>query len=152
MATAPQRISGKRVIGGNIVKTYTQQVSFNLGDVAATADFILPGFEKNITVLAVKVGTGTTVTADDTNYWTISVQDKGAAGTGTDEVMDTTSDANTTKATGGQGLTANVFASFAVNSANADITAGYALKLTLTKVASATTLDGANVIVQYRER
>lgn len=152
MPTAPQRLDGKRYDASNTVKSYTQQVALNLGDVSATADFILPGFEKNVTVSAVKIGAGTAVTANDTNYWTISLQNKGAAGTGTTELMDTTSDANTTKATGGSGLTANVFASFGVNSSNTDVDAGHALKLTLTKAASATDLDGLCVIVQYAER
>lgn len=128
----------------------SEELNIHLGDVAATTDFIVFEAPKSGSVIDIKIGVGTTVTANDTNYWTFSLVNLGAAGSGTDEIFLETSDADTTKATGGQTLTADTIADFAV-SATPTFAKDDVLKLTLTKAASATTLDGAYVKIRYRD-
>lgn len=148
------RQDGKRYINGNQIRGEgdPQQVQLNIGNLAATGDFIAWVPSKAVTISSISVTTGTTITANDTNYWSFSLQNKAAAGSGTTEILSTTSDANTTKATGGSTLTANVDTTFAVNSSNANVAASEALKLTVTKAASATDFDGALVTIKYYER
>lgn len=87
------------------------------------------------------INVGTTITANDTDYWTFDAQYKGAAGTGTTAMLAAT-DANTTKATGGSGLTSNVTRSFTLHgtSANLVVVKNELIIVTATKAASAANL------------
>lgn len=89
-------------------------------------------------VTSLNVAVQTSITADDTNYWTVTAVNKGANGAGSAAIL-ATSDANTTKATGGAGLTAFLDRSFTLTSTVADktVVAGQIIAITLTKTASA---------------
>lgn len=81
------------------------------------------------------------LTADDTNYVTFAIANKLASGSGSTAMLAAT-DANTTKATGGTGITAVVGRSLTVNgtAANLRVAAGDVLAVTSTATG---TLDNA---------
>jgi hypothetical protein len=99
------------------------------------------------TIAAAGLIAGTTVAANDTNYWTFGIVNKGAAGAGSTVVVDGTAAANSTKATGGSAVTADVGRSFTLTGTSADlvVAAGDVLVLTITKTASASDLTDATV-------
>lgn len=105
--------------------------------------------DKDITITSFKLAVRTSVTADDTNYWEINLINEADDGSGTDDLIDNTSDVNTTKATGGSGLTADVLRDFALASANVNLTAGDVLRLNLTKTASGADLVGVFIEIGY---
>lgn len=71
-------------------------------------------------VTAVKLNSLSGLATSDTNYITPTVTNLGAAGSGTAALL-AVSDANTTKATGGSALTANVLRSWALTATAADL-------------------------------
>lgn len=71
-------------------------------------------------VTAVKLLSLSGLAAHDSNYITPTVTNLGAAGSGTAALL-AASDANTTKATGGSALTANVVRSWTLSSTAADL-------------------------------
>lgn len=92
-------------------------------------------------VTAVKLLSLSGLAAHDSNYITPTVTNLGAAGSGTTALL-TASDANTTKATGGSALTANVVRSWTLTSTAADlnVTEGDVLRIRATATG---TLAGA---------
>lgn len=92
-------------------------------------------------VTAAKLNSLSGLAAHDTNYLTFEITNLGAAASGTAALLAAT-DANTTKATGGSLLTANVVRSLTLSSTAADllVTEGDVLRLRAT---SAATLGGA---------
>ena len=92
-------------------------------------------------VTAAKLNSLSGLAAHDTNYLTFAITNLGAAASGTAALLAAT-DANTTKATGGSLLTANVVRSLTLSSTAADllVTEGDVLRLRAT---SAATLGGA---------
>lgn len=138
---------GSGLIAGQQLSTAaaTKELHVNLGAISATASFAIvlpqvPGTIGRITFVG-----QTSVAASDTDYWTFGVVNKGTAGSGTAVVVDNTSAANSTKATGGTALTANVPRSLTLTGVGADLihAAGDVLLLTVTKAGSATTISGA---------
>lgn len=114
----------------------------SLADLSATTalNIVVPAGATK--VKSVKIGVKTAITANDTNYWTFSLLNKGAAGNGTTAILGAV-DANTTKATGGSGLTAYVARTLTLTVTAADllVTAGHILEFAATKTAS-----GANLV------
>lgn len=92
-------------------------------------------------VTAVKLLSLGGLATSDTNYITPTVVNLGAAGSGTAALL-AVSDANTTKATGGSALTANVVRSWTLSSTAADlnVTEGDVLRIRATATG---TLAGA---------
>lgn len=92
-------------------------------------------------LIGVQLYVDTTVAANDATYWTASMVNKGPTGAGATAML-AASDANTTKATGGSGLTNYVGRSLTLHGtlANLDVAAGDALLLTLTKTSTAADL------------
>ena len=92
-------------------------------------------------VTAVKLLSLSGLAAHDSNYITPTVTNLGAAGSGTAALL-AASDANTTKATGGSALTANVVRSWTLSSTAADlnVTEGDVLRIRATATG---TLAGA---------
>jgi hypothetical protein len=129
----------------------TKTIEISLGDVAATANFslICPGLAA--TVAAVRFVTKTAVTADDTNYWTFKLLNKGAAGSATTKIVDETVAANSTKATGGSGQTAYVkrVLTLSTTPADLDVAAADVLEFTLSKAASATTMQQCTLQIDF---
>jgi len=92
-----------------------------------------------------KLVTKNVIAANDTNYWTIALTDKGAAGAGTDTIA-----SKTTKAEGGA-----AFASYTawdigtLSSTHKVLAAGDVVTLTLTKTESAVALAEAAVMLEF---
>lgn len=121
----------------------TKTLYVPLGDVSATGTWPVSvpvaGNVKRVSLV-----NGATAAANDTNYWTLGVVNKGQAGAGTTKIVDNTVAANSSKATGGSAITANVDRAFTLAADPADdVAANDVLEVTLTKAASATALTKA---------
>jgi hypothetical protein len=92
-------------------------------------------------LVAAEIAVHTAITAHDTNFWTFALDNKGPAGTATVAMLAAT-DANTTKDTGGSGLSANLKRSLVLHGTAGQlaIVGGEVLKFTATKAASAADL------------
>lgn len=128
--------------------TYQQSKTTSAGAVSATTTKQMFRAVRSGTLKSVFVSTPTAITANDTDYWAFTVVNKGNAGSGTTDMILAT-DVNTTKATGGSGITASVPKSLTVHTtpANLNFSAGDLIVITMTKAASATTM--ADVIVDF---
>ena len=132
------------VISGNLLSTAgkTKTIFVPLGTFSATdfLDVIVPNCVGTLVKASILVTT--TVAVSDTDYWTFDLMNKGAADAGTTAMLAAT-DANTTKATGGSALTANIVRNLTLHgtSANLVVAAQDVLRLTATKAAS-----GANLV------
>jgi hypothetical protein len=95
-----------------------------------------------------RITTSNTAAASDVNYWTIAAQNKGAAGSGTTALLAAT-DANTSKATGGSGFTANQAREMALHgtAANLEVAGPHRVAITFTKTASAPDLENVSVAI-----
>lgn len=83
----------------------TKCVSIPLGTVSASGDLTIVTPAAAGKLIRASIALKTTVAADDTNYWTFGLVNKGAAGSGTTKMIDSTVAANSTKATGGSAIT-----------------------------------------------
>lgn len=124
----------------------TQKIIIPLGTVSATASHVLVQMPEAGTITAIKSAVITSITANDTNYWTEQVTNATQSKT-----LLAGSDANTTKATGGAGYTANTYRSFTLTATTADrvIAKNDVLNITLTKSASADNQVGKSLIIEY---
>lgn len=123
----------------------TKTLTLSLGDVSGTGAWNIRVPVAG-TVTRVSLLSGATAAANDTNYWTGGVVNKGAAGDGTAKVVDSTVAVNSTKATGGAAITASVERTFTLAAANT-VAANDVLEITITKAASATTLTKVSVSI-----
>lgn len=116
-----------------------------LGAVSATTSQVVFVAPTAGTLNAAKIVTKDAVTADDTNYWTFALTDLGAAGEGTDKIVEMT-----TKATGGTGLAAYVALSLGtLNATHKVLAAGDVVLFTATKAASAIALANAAIMLEF---
>lgn len=124
----------------------TQKLILPLGLVSATASHVLVQMPEAGTITAVKSAVITGITANDTNYWTEQLTNATQSKT-----LLAGSDANTTKATGGAGYTANTYRSFNLTATTADrvVAKNDVLTFTLTKSASADNQVGKSLIIEY---
>lgn len=90
----------------------------SIATTSTTDEYIIAA--KTGKVTAVKLLSLSGLAANDSNYITPTVTNLGAAAAGTAAIL-AASDANTTKATGGSALTANVVRSFTLSSTAADL-------------------------------
>ncbi len=111
----------------------------SIATTSTTDEYIIAA--KTGKVTAAKLNQLSGLAAHDSNYITPSIVNLGAAGSGTTELL-ATSNANTTKATGGAALTANVLRSWTLTSTAADlnVTEGDVLRVRYTATG---TLAGA---------
>lgn len=125
-----------QIIGGtNSSETFAQQIA--LGALSATAAFNLFA-PRTGNITGVIFASATTVAANDTNYWTFGLVNK----TQTLTPVDNTNNANSTKATGGSGVTAYTGRALTVAAAGQlGVNANDILELTITKVSAATTMN-----------
>jgi hypothetical protein len=142
-----------RLIKGEQLATAgkTKSITFRVGTLSATDATIalpLPNVAGTITRIAIEVTT--TVAANDTDYWTFGVLNKGTGGSGSTVVVDSTAAANSTKATGGSALTNFVQRDLTLTSTPADLVtaAKDSLLLTATKAASGANLVALTVLVE----
>jgi hypothetical protein len=114
----------------------------SLADLSATTAFNVVVPQGANTLKAARVSVKTAITANDTNYWTFALTNKGAAGDGSTAML-AASDANTTKSTGGSGITAYVARALTIHgtAGNLAVTPGHVLEFSATKAAS-----GANLV------
>lgn len=113
-----------------------------IGDVTATGTYRIHAPSVVCTLTALRISVKTTVAASDTNKYAFSAQNKGAAGTGTTDVLDTSA-ANSTAATGGSGLTAKVIRALTLHGtpANLVFAGGECLDVTFTLTGALTLAD-----------
>jgi hypothetical protein len=111
----------------------------SIATTSTTDEYIIAA--KTGKVTAIKLNSLSGLAAHDSNYITPTVVNLGAAGSGTAALL-AASDANTTKATGGSALTANVLRSWTLSSTVADlnVTEGDVIRLRATATG---TLAGA---------
>ena len=138
-------VDGAMLSAAAAVKT----IEIPLGTISATTAFTIIAPADAAKVAAVVLAVKTTVAANDTNYWTVGVVNKGPAGSGTTAVLATT-DANTTKATGGSALAGYVARTLSLHAteANRNTAANDVLEVTLTKTASAANLEQATLKIE----
>lgn len=122
----------------------TRPVIIPLGAVSATTSQIAFVAPCAGVINSVKLVTKDAVTADDTNYWTFTLTDKGT-GAGVGKIVE-----KTTKSTGGSALAAYVALSLGTPDATHKIMAiGDVVLFTATKTASATALAEAALLIEF---
>jgi hypothetical protein len=104
-----------------------------------------------MTLQAAYVGVKTSITANDTNYQTFSLTNKGQAGAGSTAML-AVSDANTTKATGGFSMTGYDIHELTLHgtAANLEVAANDVLAFASTKAASADNLVNPILILDFQ--
>jgi hypothetical protein len=128
----------------------TKELSQQLGTINATKTFPVIAPNHAATLSAFSLALLTTVNADDANYWTVTLTNKGAAGAGNTAML-AASDANTTKATGGSAITANVTRAFTLHGtgANLIVAAHDLILVTFTKTGAAGDLVTAEIQPEF---
>ncbi len=116
-----------------------------LGAVTATTSQVAFVAPTAGTLNAAKIVTKDAVAANDTNYWTFVLTDKGAAGTGTDKIVE-----KTTKVTGGSALVAYKALDLGtLNATHKVLAAGDVVLFTATKSGEATALAEAALALEF---
>ena len=116
-----------------------------LGAVTATTSQVAFVAPTAGTLNAAKIVTKDAVAANDTNYWTFTLTDKGANGTGTDKIVE-----KSTKVTGGSALVAYKALDLgALNATHKVLAAGDVVLFTATKTGSATALAEAALMLEF---
>jgi hypothetical protein len=122
----------------------TRPVIIPLGAVSATTSQIAFVAPCAGVINSVKLVNKNAVTADDTNYWTFTLTDKGT-GAGTGKIVE-----KSTKSTGGSALAAYVALSLGTPDTTHKIMAiGDVVLFTATKTASATALAEAALLIEF---
>ncbi len=152
----PKKFSQKLLsTRSNVFSGDAKAINMNLGTISATTSplRIIGVVPKNATITGINVLVATTITANDTNYWTFAITNKAGNGSGSTALL-ASSDSNTTKATGGIGITAFDTTALSLTSTSADlnVSAGDCLVLTATKSASASNLVDATIQIIYKDR
>lgn len=152
----PKKFSQKLISNrDNVFAGRTNNIPMNLGTLSATTSplKIVAVIPRKGTITGVDLVVNTTITANDTNYWTFALTNKGTDGTGTTVLLAAT-DANTTKATGGIGLAAYDTTALTLSSTTADLNfnAGDVITLTATKAVSASNLVDLTVNLKFKDR
>lgn len=116
-----------------------------LGAVSATTSQVAFVAPTAGSLNAAKIVTKDAVVANDTDYWTFTLTDLGAAGAGTDKIVEMT-----TEATGGTGLEAYIALSLGtLSETHKVLAAGDVVLFTATKAASATALANAALMLEF---
>ena len=113
-----------------------------LGTVAATTSQVAFVAPTAGSLNAAKIVTKNAVAADDTDYWTFALTNKGAAGAGADKIVEMT--------TGATGLAAYTPLSLGtLDGAHKDLAAGDVVLFTATKAADAADLAEAALMLEF---
>jgi hypothetical protein len=146
------RASTPGVIPGVMLTTAaaTKEISSQLGTISATTSFLIRTPSVAAVLAAVSLANSTAFATDNTNYWSIGLQNKGPAGTGVVDMLNTGA-VNTTQVTGGSAITANVARVLTLNgtAGNLITAANDVLQLTLTKVGAPANLTLAEVGLDF---
>ena len=120
-------------------------VTVALGTLSATATFTIFAAIKACEIKSATFLTSTADAVDASNFWTISVIDKGTDGSGTDVVATQNSDSGD----GNQAFVAyDLYPLTVATGGEEDITAGSVLVLTATKAASADNLEECSITLE----
>lgn len=123
----------------------TRTTIIPLGAVSATTTQVVFVAPTAGSLAAAKLVTKNAIVANDTNYWTATLYDKGAAGAGTDKIVE-----KTTQATGGAGLAAyTAYDLGTLDATHKVLAAGDVVALTLTKTESATAFAEAALMLTF---
>jgi hypothetical protein len=127
-----------------------KELLINLGTVSATTSVKICGPGIAAVLAAVRLVVDTTVAQSDTDYWQFSAVNKGPAGTGSTAMLDTGT-VNSTKTTGGSGLTAYVARGLTLHATPANLVtaANDVVVVTFTKAASAADLVNAQLRLDF---
>jgi len=116
-----------------------------LGDVSADTSIVAFVAPTNGALNAAKIVTKDAVAAHDTDYWTFTLTDLGDDGTGTDKIVEMT-----TEATGGTGLEAYIALSLGtLSEPHKVLAAGDVVLFTATKAAGAAELTEATLMLEF---
>lgn len=129
----------------------TERDRVTVGTLSATGTCLLVAPPFAATLTGVRLVVTTTVATSDTDYWAFSAVNKGAAGSGTTAVLSTAA-TNTTKATGGAGLTNYVDRELTLHGTGANLVcaANDVIELTAAKSGSAANLVNLVVVAEWR--
>jgi hypothetical protein len=122
----------------------TRIITIPIGTLSATGSFAGFHAPAACAIAAAYLINTTAIAANDIDYWTIALVDKGANGSGSDTIA-----SKTTQATGGAGISA--YAEWTLGDLNAShkvLGAGDVVGLTCTKAAAAANLVGAVLQVE----
>ena len=126
-----------------------KEINFPIGTISATSDempCLIAG--TNLEILSAHVVDTTGISADDTNYWTIAMQNKGAAGSGTAAICSVTTKES---ASGGTGDIAAFDAQSLGTITNGLLSKGDVASITCTKASNAPDTDNMLLVVRVRE-
>jgi hypothetical protein len=140
-------IDGNLTVNTHVLETTRDIVGTQT--LSATGNLALFSPKYKIKVKSAYILPGSAISANDSNYWTFTITNKGADGTGTTELLSNTAGINTTKSTGGFSLTAYKLQALTLTAANTTVTAGQVLLFTATKTGSASNLTDYSLVVDY---
>jgi len=116
------------------------------GAISATSLMTVMAARQKLVLVNADIVTKNQVAANDTNYWTFSLKNKGQAGAGTDEMAA----GNTTVATGAN-MEAYIPFALTIDVAKDDVVTGDVIHITSTKSASATALAEAVLSLTFEK-
>lgn len=138
-------------ITGTILSTTagTKSMPHLLGAVAATSSFLVLAPSAGTLTLA-QFANATAVATSDTDYWSFALVNRGQAGAGTTNMLDSGA-VNSTKATGGSALVAKGNRALGLNAtgANLIVAANDVLEFTLTKTGAPAALASASLRLDF---
>lgn len=128
----------------------TVRTQINVGTLSATGTVRIVSPPYACVRTALRIVVDTTIVANDTDYWDAAEVNKTSSGTGTTAML-SSADSNTTKATGGSGITGYVARDLTLHGTPANLVcaANDVSVLTLTKHGSAANLVNLQVVVEW---
>lgn len=128
----------------------TKEEHVQLGTVSATATFLVMAPNIAAALNGAKLINSAAIAASDTNYWVVTIVNLGAAGAGTTQML-APNPQNTTHATGGAAIAANVVTSLVLNgtSSNLNTNPNDVLAITFTLTGAPGSLTEAAVRLDF---
>ncbi len=129
----------------------TKEIELPLGTISATSSFCILAPATSAIITSASFVTKDALAASDTNYFDFGLVNKGAAGSGTTQVVDRTLAANSTKLTGGAGITAYVRRALSLSGTPANLATASedVLEFTITKTGTPTNLTQCTVRLDF---
>jgi predicted RecA/RadA family phage recombinase len=148
---ASNAVTTDKILNANVtvpklsVTANSRPIIVPLGTVSATTSQVAFVAPTAGSLNAAKIVTKNAVAASDTDYWTFTLTNKGAAGTGTDKIVEMT-----TEATDGTGLEAYVALDLGtLNEAHKVLAAGDVVLFTAAATGTATNLTEAALMLEF---
>lgn len=137
--------AGSEILVAGATGNVRQVITVPIGAVTATTKMCAMVAPCAGTIESVKLVNSTAITKNDTNYWTFTITNKGAAGDGTAKAAEIN-----TKATGGSAITAYVPLAVTVDTAKNTLAAGDTVLATITKAVDATALAETLIQLEFK--